>query len=68
MHLEVIAKNGSPLSYTFFCREHIGAHGAHIKSDSSILDPTILGRLGDIRLFAKIPNHGGGGIFRKLCE
>jgi hypothetical protein len=39
------------------------AHGVHIKSDLSILDPTILERLGDRGLFAKIPRHAGGGCF-----
>jgi hypothetical protein len=47
------------------CTSHFGAH---IKFDSSILDPMILGRLGDRGLFAKIPSHGGGGVFRMLCE
>jgi hypothetical protein len=41
---------------------------AHIKSDPSNLNLMILGRLGDKGLFAKIPSHGGGGVFRKLCE
>jgi hypothetical protein len=50
------------------CIWHLGAHDAHIKYDPSILDPTMLGRLGDRELFAKIPNHGGGAVFCKICE
>jgi hypothetical protein len=38
----------------------------HIKSDSSILDSTILKRLEDRRLFIKIPNHDEEDIFHKL--
>jgi hypothetical protein len=48
---------------TISFREHtccIWNLGAHIKSDPQILDPTLLGRLGDRGLFTKILSHGGG--------
>jgi hypothetical protein len=38
-------------------------HGAHIKSDSLILNPAILGRSEDMWLFVKNLSHGGEVFF-----
>jgi hypothetical protein len=43
-------------------------HGAYIKSDSSILDTMLLGRLKDRGLFIKITSHSEGGIFPKIYK
>jgi hypothetical protein len=50
------------------CKWHFGADYAHIKSDSLILDSTILGRLENRGLFTKIPGHDGEDVFHKLCK
>jgi hypothetical protein len=55
-------------------REHIWCTwhlGAYIKSDPSISDPTLLGRLGDRELFVKFPSLDGAvgvGVFSKICK
>jgi hypothetical protein len=54
------------LCYRYFLNRNIsGAHDilvhmVHIKSDPSILHPTLLGRLADKGLFVKITSHSGG--------
>jgi hypothetical protein len=45
--------------FQFWIGNISGAHSAHIKSDSSIIDPKLLERLRERRLFAKILSHDG---------
>jgi serine/threonine protein kinase len=49
----------------FYKEEHfgIGAYGVHIKFDPLILDPTILGKLGDIGSYLQIFQTMIGKVF-----